>query len=237
MFMPPKMSFPLEWDKEAATWDEGIHSPKWPHFHYYRTFDIYLTKLLSNCRKVLELGCGTADSTISFAVHTDELIASDFSKVMIRMAAGKLAAPDVIKKVHLTVSEAQNIPFRDKYFHGVFSRGALLNYVTCLEGFLREIHRVLIHGGRLVIDMISRKPGGEATLYSTNQVKRMLENAGFTQVRFRPMGMFLLLWTNPDLMNFVNRHRDTFCQIEVEMEHAFKPKYSTMTLIYARKNA
>jgi SAM-dependent methyltransferase len=237
IFMSPKTSSAREWDKQAATWDKGIHSSKWPHFHYYKTFDIYLTKLLINCKKVLELGCGTADSTINFAADTDELTATDFSKEMIRVAARKLAITDVINKVHLAVSEAQNLPFRDEYFHGVFSRGSLLNYVICPESFLREIHRVLIRGGQLVIDMISRKPGGEAVLYSTSQVKRMLKNVGFTSVCFRPIGIFLLLWTKPDLMDFVNKHRDTFCKIEVEMEQAFKPKYSTMTLIQARKHA
>lgn len=28
--MPLKTSFPSEWDKQAANWDKGIHSPKWP---------------------------------------------------------------------------------------------------------------------------------------------------------------------------------------------------------------
>jgi SAM-dependent methyltransferase len=235
--MSPKMSFPREWDKQAATWDRGIHSSKWPHFHYYKTFDIYVTNLLADCRKVLELGCGTAGSTVNFAAHTDELVATDFSKEMIRVAARKLAVAGITDKVHLAVSEVQNLPFSDECFYGVFSRGSLLNYVSCPESFLQEIHRVLIPDGKLVTDMISRKPGGEAILYSTGQVKRMLENAGFTSVCFRPMGMFLLLWANPDLMSFANRHRDTFCKIEVEMEHAFKPRYATMMLIQARKHA
>lgn len=76
--MPLETSLPSSWDKKAANWNRGIHSSKWPHYHYYKTFDIYLIRMLSNCAKVLELGCGTGDSTVNFAPYTDLIFASDF---------------------------------------------------------------------------------------------------------------------------------------------------------------
>lgn len=233
--MPLKTSSPYEWDKQAVNWDKGIHSPKWPHYHCYKTFDVYLPKTLSKCTRVLELGCGTADSTINFAPYANEIVASDFSKEMIRIAATKIESSGFAEKVHLAVFDGQNIPFSDEYFDGVFSRGGLINYVPHPEVLLDEIYRVLICGGKLVFDMITRRPGGEANIYSKNWIEKRLHTAGFASADVRPMGMFLHLWRNRELMNFINEHRDIFCQIEVEMAKAFKPAKSTMMLILTNK--
>ena len=233
--MPLKTSFPSEWDKQAVTWDEGIHSSKWPHYHYYKTFDLYLRKLLCNCRRVLELGCGTGDSTVSFASYTNRVVATDFSKEMIRRALQKIEASNLAARVDLLLGDAQDIPFKDEYFDGVFSRGALLNYVADPKSMLAEVHRVLSPEGKLVLDLISKRAGGEAKLYSKNQAEKMLREAGFKSIDVKPMGMFLLLWQEHRLMDFVNMHRDIFCEIEVEMAKAFKLEGSTMTLVLATK--
>jgi SAM-dependent methyltransferase len=233
--MPLKTSFPSEWDRQAVSWDNGIHSPKWPHYHYYKTFDMYLPRLLGDCRRVLELGCGTGDSTISFAPHINRVFATDFSREMIRKASQKITSPDLAARIDLLLGDAQNVPFKDEYFHGVFSRGALLNYVAHPKSLLAEVQRVLCHKGKLVLDLISGRTGGEANLYSKNQVERMLKEAGFESIDLRPMGMFLLLWQNRRLMDFVNKHRGIFCEIEVEMAKAFKLELATMTLVVAKK--
>jgi SAM-dependent methyltransferase len=233
--MPLSTSLPSEWDRQAVAWDEGIHSPKWPHYHYYKTFDIYLPRLLSDCRRVLELGCGTGDSTISFAPHADRLVATDFSKKMIRKASQKTTSSDLATRIDLLMVDAEKIPFKDEYFHGVFGRGALLNYVAHPKSLLAEALRVLSHEGKMVLDLISGRAGGQANLYSKNQVEKMLREAGFKSIDLRPMGMFLLLWQNRRLMDFANRHRDIFCEIEVEMAKAFKLERSTMILVLAKK--
>jgi ubiquinone/menaquinone biosynthesis C-methylase UbiE len=183
----------------------------------------------------LELGCGTADSTINFALYADEIVASDFSKEMIQIAAKKIESSGFAPKVHLAAFDGQNVPFIDEYFEGVFSRGGLINYVPYPEVLLREIYRILTPRGKLVLDMITRKSGGEANIYSKNQAEKMLNKAGFTSADFRSMGMFLQLWRDRELMNFINEHRDIFCQIEVEMAKSFKQAKSAMTLILANK--
>jgi SAM-dependent methyltransferase len=154
---------------------------------------------------------------------------------MIRKARRKITSPDLCARIDLLLGDAQNIPFKDEYFHGVFSRGALLNYVAHPKSLLAEVHRVLCHEGKLVLDLISGRTGGEANLYSKNQVEKMLKEAGFKSIDLRPMGMFLLLWQNGRLMDFVNKHRDIFCEIEIEMAKAFKLELATMTLVLATK--
>lgn len=167
-----KTSFPFVWDKQAANWDEGIHSPKWLHYHYYKTIDVYLSKTFSGCTRVLDLGCGTADSTINFALFANEIFASDFSREMIRITAKKIESSGFAEKVHLAAFDGQNIPFTDECFDGVFSRGGLINYVPRPEVVLDEIYRVLIPRGKLVFDMITERPGGEANIYSARAMQK-----------------------------------------------------------------
>lgn len=229
-----KTSLPSEWDRQAESWDEGIHSPEWPHYHYYKTFDIHLAGLLKGCKRVLELGCGTGDCTVNYVSHTEEIVASDFSKRMVVTANEKMASRS-IRNVHLAIFDAQHIPSRDRAFDGLFSRGALINYVHQPEELLAEIYRVVLPGSIVVLDMISGRPGGEAKLYSTAEVNSLLESTGFREIGFRPMGMFLRCRSNPSLIEFVNSHRDIFCLIESEMHEAFKLDHSVMTLIAARR--
>ena len=213
----------------------GIHSPDWPHYHYYHTFNMLLDSLIRPGRRVLELGCGTGDSALHLALSVDEILALDFSQQMIHKAGSKLKAFPNKTKVHLAISDAQYIPARDATFDGIFSRGALLNYVPNPTKVLAEICRVLVPSGKLILDMITRKPGGEAKLYPPTQVETMLKDAGFFEITFRPIGMFVNLWRNRELMDFANKHRDIFCRIEIEMNDTFRLDRSPMMLLTARK--
>ena len=54
----------------------------------------------------------------------------------------------------------------------------------------------------------SRSMMGGAKLYPPTQVETMLKDAGFFEITFRPIGMFINLWRNRELMDFANKHRD-----------------------------
>ena len=158
--MTLKTSRPPEWDRQAASWDSGIHSPTWPHYHYYRTFDLYLPMYLGGRRRVLELGCGTGDSVPHLSAHVDDLWALDFSREMVRAAQRKLDDADFGKNVHLLVAHMLALPFGDASFNGAYSRGALVNYVADPRALFSEVRRVLQQGGGFLFDMIRGRPGG-----------------------------------------------------------------------------
>src|SRR2546422_2357311 len=231
--MTLKTSRPREWDRQAASWDSGIHSPTWPHYHYYRTFDLYLPMSLGGRKRVLELGCGTGDSVPASSTRVDELWAFDFSREMVRAAQRKLDGANFGKNVHLLVAHALSLPFRDASFNGAYSRGALVNYVADPRALFSEVRRVLQQGGEFLFDMIRGRPGGEAMLYSNDQIGGMLRDAGFDRIEFRPLGMFLNLPTGSDLREFADKNRDTFSRIEIKMADCFKLEKAVMVLISA----
>lgn len=230
-----KTSLPSEWDKQAKIWDHGIHSPRWPHYHYYMTFDMYLPRLLRGCRNILELGCGTADSIPSLGLYIEQISALDFSEEMIRTAKRKINSSHFLEKVHLLIADAHKVPFKDTSFDAVFSRGALVDYVEDATTLFSEVWRVLRPEGRFIFDMIRGRPGGEAMPYSADQVGRILKKIGFVAMEFKPMGMFLNLSSGDSLRKFADNNRDTFCQIEIEMADCFKLDKAVMILIWASK--
>jgi len=231
--MTLKTSRPREWDRQAASWDSGIHSPTWPHYHYYRTFDLYLPRYVGGRKRVLELGCGTGDSVPASSTHVDELWAFDFSREMVRAAQRKLDGANFRKNVHLLVAHALALPFRDASFNGAYSRGALVNYVADPRALFSEVRRVLQQGGGLLFDMIRGRPGGEAILYTNDQLDGMLRDAGFDSIEFLPLGIFLNLPTGSDLREFADKNRDTFSRIEIKMADCFKIERAVMVLISA----
>ncbi|HYY91325.1 MAG TPA: class I SAM-dependent methyltransferase [Candidatus Dormibacteraeota bacterium] len=230
------MGQPRDWNKQAESWDSGIHSQEWPHYHYYHTFGMLLEGLIRESRRVLELGCGTGDATLNCAHFAEEIVASDSSHGMIHLAKGKLRVSPNMARVHLVMADAQYIPARSSTFDAAFSRGALVNYVPNPTRMLSEVSRALVPSGKLILDMITRKPGGEAKLYSPTQVENMLKDTGFSEIAFRPIGMFTNLWRDRELMDFANKHRDTFCRIEIAMNNAFKLDQSPMMIVTASNN-
>ena len=231
--MTLKTSRPREWDRQAASWDRGIHSPTWPHYHYYRTFDLYLPRYLGGRKRVVELGCGTGDSVPHLSAHVDELWALDFSREMVLAAQRKLDGADFGKNVQLLLAHALALPFRGASFDGAYSRGALVNYVADARALFIEVRRVLRGGGGFLFDMIRGRPGGEAILYSNDQIGGMLRDAGFHRIEFRPLGMFLNLPTGSDLRGFADKNRDTFSRIEIKMADSFKLEKAVIVLISA----
>jgi demethylmenaquinone methyltransferase/2-methoxy-6-polyprenyl-1,4-benzoquinol methylase len=106
-------------------------------------------------QKVLDLGCGTGDLTITIATLADypvELNGLDYSQPMLDIAARKAGALN--QKLVFTQGDAAKLPFPEAYFDclGVSFAFRNLTYQNPLaENHLVEILRVLKPGGRFVI--------------------------------------------------------------------------------------
>jgi arsenite methyltransferase len=143
--------------------------------------------------RVLDLGCGTGWATRLMAdvVASEQGSASglDLSQEMIARAR---AASREVENVLFALGTADEIPWRDEYFHKVL----------CLENFyffpdpvsvLRELHRVLLPGGRLAIVVSVYKENAPACewaaglkipvqAHSVADYRQMLEAEGFVDV-------------------------------------------------------
>lgn len=105
---------------------------------------IQLAKLRPNA-SLLDLGTGTGDLAREALTQFPKLrvTAADFTLEMMRV--GKKAG-----SLDFSSADALNLPFKDKIFDAVTS-GFLMRNVTDIQQALKEQHRVIKPGGRIVI--------------------------------------------------------------------------------------
>lgn len=108
--------------------------------------------------RILDIAAGTGTSSMALRVPGAEVVAADFSKGMI--AQGKKRYPDL----EFVFADAMQLPFKKPEFHAVTMSFGLRN-VQDHRVALREFHRVLLPGGRLVICEFSKVRGLFGTLY------------------------------------------------------------------------
>ncbi|MFI1096252.1 demethylmenaquinone methyltransferase [Streptomyces sp. NPDC020917] len=110
--------------------------------------------------RVLDLGAGTATSSLPLAAAGAAVVPCDFSLGMLR--EGKKRHPEL----PLTAGDATRLPFADGAFDAVTISFALRN-VHDTDAALREMLRVVRPGGRLVICEFSQPTYGPLrTVYS-----------------------------------------------------------------------
>ncbi len=142
--------------------------------------------------RVLDLGCGTGWATRLAAQAVEGgpgmAVGQDISEEMI--ARARAASVD-IENVLFATGAADEIPWREDYFHKIFSIESFYYYAD-QEAVLRELLRVLLPGGQLfiLINLYTENP------YSLRWVKelnvpvharsekeyvKMLSEAGFVE--------------------------------------------------------
>lgn len=282
--MIPIQTYPPQyWDAEAPDWDAIVARPTNPHQFYYLEADLLISSILGKDTRALELGCGTGGSTAIHFREVANLVATDFSRRMIRRAVRRLGRE---RFLHLAVADARQLPFRDGSFDAAFSRGVLLSYVDNAEATLAETHRVLRRRGKIAIDAMHRVRAWEpstsrsfsmvgdipayiehslrggrqvqrvhtlvrdspyteraqryetcrreprdltqyvrsveqygARLFEAQELRKMLERAGFQDVEFRPLGHLAnsLAFEDEELKEFVRTHRENLVRLFLEL--------------------
>lgn len=138
--------------------------------------------------RILDIGCGTGQ--LAVRIHTEipkaSIVGCDFSAGMLLRAA---ARSDAIAWVR---GDAGRLPCRDAAFDAIVSTEAF-HWFPDQDGALREFHRVLKPGGRLLLALVntptalvseimhagSRLVGEPFYWPTTAQMRRRVEGAGF----------------------------------------------------------
>lgn len=100
--------------------------------------------------RAVDIATGTGHTALALAPHVHSVLGLDLTPEMLHEAA-VLAAQAACANVSLTVANAHALPLASQSVELVTCRRAA-HHFTDLPGALREVGRVLVPGGRLVID-------------------------------------------------------------------------------------
>lgn len=174
------------WDKAA---DKYAKSPIQNTEAYNYTLE-RTRSYLSPTDKVLEVGCGTGSTALLLAPDVDQIIASDISGNMIKIAARK-AKDDKVSNVRFIAADVFDDAIGGRQYDAVLALN-LLHLIDDTGSALRRIHGLLKPGGTFISKTVC-KPGKGAplkfrVLRFIVPVMQLLGKAPF--VRFMEVGEF-----------------------------------------------
>lgn len=141
---------------------------------------------------LLEVACGSGVFLAEHAGPARHAAGLDLSDVQVDLARQRLAARITAGKAEIVKGDVSALPWPDERF----------SVVTCMGSFeafpdparaVAEIYRVLRRGGRAVLNIGERVAAGTQThqilsaiwVWSEDDVRRMVEQAGFSDVEIR----------------------------------------------------
>lgn len=151
--------------------------------------------------KILEVGCGDGSFTKDLATFSSNVTAIDISSEQVEQ--NKQAYPQIDFRQH---DVSQIFPFEDGTFAAIWC-SEVLEHLFDPEFALREIHRVLAPGGKLMVTVpyhgffknllialfkwdahfVPSNP--HIRFYTKNTLGRLAANAGFRKIQMRTCGM------------------------------------------------
>lgn len=127
--------------------------------HRWKVRTIQIASLQTG-ERVADVGAGTADLSILAAHAVGEkgsVIAIDLNEPMLQIGRRKLSARR-LRQTACSLGNAERLPLPDRSVDAVLT-GFCMRNVSDLDQSLREIHRVLKPGGRMVCLEFSTPPG------------------------------------------------------------------------------
>ncbi len=163
----------------AEKWDSLRHD-------VFGNFDLNgkIIEKVENGRVAVDLGCGTGELLLALAARSDRVIGVDSSPNMLKQARMKTASID--SRVDLRLGEMEHLPIRDGEADLAVASMVLHHLVAPAAG-LREIHRILKPGGKLLIadfekhdiEMVREKCGDPWMGFAQGEIEKWLIDAGF----------------------------------------------------------
>jgi SAM-dependent methyltransferase len=132
------MSLKEFWDEQAESWALFARTPGHDNWHEGFNFPAFLELLPPPGRATLDLGCGEGRVGAELRRLGHDVIGVDASETMVALASERHEA---------LVADATRLPFEDASFDLVVAYMSVANFDDP-EAALREVGRVLSHGGR-----------------------------------------------------------------------------------------
>ncbi len=110
--------------------------------------------------RVVDIGCAVGRHSLEVARRGHAIVGVDVTEAMVRAAVS--LARERAMEVRFVVMDARDLALRDAAFDAAVMLGSVVSYLPGRDGrlaALREAHRVLRRGGRLLIETQSRTSG------------------------------------------------------------------------------
>ena len=139
----------------------------------------------------LEIGFGSGMFIKKYAAHVTRIAGLDYSEDMVKLASN--VNEDIVKsgKAEFKQGDVSALPWSENEFSAVAGIETFFFWPKP-QSSLREIFRVLIPGGRLVLEMAYNKDDGrnhrkqiekhDLRLYGGEEMKMLLREAGFGEI-------------------------------------------------------
>jgi ubiquinone/menaquinone biosynthesis C-methylase UbiE len=126
-------------------------------------------------RRGLDVGCGPGQFTILIAERAPEaeVWGIDLAPTMIELARRHAAESSASARLHFEVADVAKLPFPDGHFDAVVSSGSIKHWPDQAAA-LREIHRVLVPGGRAFIGEMNRLAPAAAIAAQRSRLRHWL---------------------------------------------------------------
>jgi len=141
--------------------------------------------------RVLEIGFGPgwAIEQVAALAPAGFVVGVDSSQTMVRLAIKRNAAAVREGRITLRLGSALELPYPDNSFDKVLAVNSLHHWPERLSG-LREVRRVLVPGGRVVVVEQPRSATSESGLRALKQaLGEQLASAGFLDIRSETKAM------------------------------------------------
>ena len=154
------------WDRVAVAYDffEGVYNGK-----VYRGTGVVVAGEMEPGDVVLECACGTGAISVYIAPVCAKLIATDYSKGMLRQTAKKAR---VFPNIQVKRADITNLKCRENRFDKVVA-GNIIHLLEDAESAVRELVRVCKPGGKVIIPTYINMAQGR-----TGKMAKLLGKAG-----------------------------------------------------------
>jgi ubiquinone/menaquinone biosynthesis C-methylase UbiE len=140
---------------------------------------------------LVEVACGNGYFLKKYASHVRSVAGLDLSELCVKLATKKNKKRVAAKTAEFVQGEATQLPWEDNKFSAATSMASFMIFPKPLES-LKEMHRVLRPGGRVVVGIEWNAEDGKdhskdvkkygMKLWTENEVRNMLDEAGFSDI-------------------------------------------------------
>ena len=191
------------YDKLASSYDSTYYGGK----HAQKLYDLVIKAMNRfEYTSLLDVGCGTGGLLFeALKIKKVAVAGIDISEKMLEIAKNRLG-----EEADLRNGDSEHLPWKNNSFDMVICTDSFHHYPNP-GAVLKEIRRVISPGGKIIIAdpwapapfrqmanlILPLRKGGDVKLYSEQEMKKLLEENGFTLVSCEKIGIkaFVLVAT------------------------------------------